>query len=296
MRGSLLAPGLLGRPGSREGGRQPAASASRRGWGSVSLPSAARCVLTVAGEGLLCAGRLRGNPTKLALSALPALAFLLTGGSTPGEKGHAVLGGADTAQPASRPWDGAARWLSPLHQASLFLHGTKTLRGRSGHICGWLCCRPWLQPGTSRDSCSHGTDPALALLLLPPPHATQPSQAPHISLGGGPGPSGQGESITLFLPWTCSQSWFAPRLLVPVHGPYLQSEGLHGCFCRVREGAKEGFLFSIRIQSLRGRAQGEQLRLVPTKRERTCWISPVPRPAETYKESEVSGGTGDGPR
>ncbi len=49
--------------------------------------------------------------------------------------------------------------------------------------------------GISRDSCSHGPDPALAILLLPPPCATQPSQARQVSLGGGLGPSAQGESI-----------------------------------------------------------------------------------------------------
>lgn len=63
----------------------------------------------------------------------------------------------------------------------------------------------------------------------------------------------------------------------PVRGPYLQREGLNGLFCHVvREGAEESFLFSVRIHSLGGKAQGEQLRLVPTQREGTRWISPVP--------------------
>lgn len=62
----------------------------------------------------------------------------------------------------------------------------------------------------------------------------------------------------------------------PLRGPYLQREGLNGLFCHVvREGAEESFPFSVRIHSLGGKAQGEQLRLVPTQRERTRWIGPV---------------------
>lgn len=101
----------------------------------------------------------------------------------PGEKGHAMLGGEDTVQPTSRPPPGATVLPDGFcHQASLFLHGTKTLLGWSGRVCSWLCQRQWVLPGISRHSCSHGPDPALASLLLPPPRATQPSQPCQVSL------------------------------------------------------------------------------------------------------------------
>ena len=83
-------------------------------------------------------GPLVCSPTKLPLSTLPA--FLLAGLRAPGEKGHAMLGGEDTVQPASRPQDGATVLPHGFrHQASLFLHGTKTLLWWSGHLCRWLC-------------------------------------------------------------------------------------------------------------------------------------------------------------
>ena len=101
--------------------------------------SAACSVLTEkAGEVLPCVGPLVCSPTKLPLSTLPA--FLLAGLRAPGEKGHAMLGGEDTVQPASRPQDGATVLPHGFrNQASLFLHGTKTLLWWSGHVCSWLC-------------------------------------------------------------------------------------------------------------------------------------------------------------
>lgn len=87
------------------------------------------------------------------------------------------------------------------------------------------------------------------------------------------------KAFTLFLPWTCRQTSLAPWHLAPARGPYLQREGLNELFRHVvRERPEESFLFSVRIYSLRGKAQGEQLRLVPTKRQRTRCISPVTYP------------------
>ena len=112
------------------------------------------------------------------------------------------------------------------------------------------------------------------MLLLSPPNPARSLSA----VVRAPVP--REKAFTLFLPRTCRQTCFAPWHLAPARGPYLQREGLNGLFCHVvRERPKESFLFSVLIQSLRGKAQAEQLRLVPTKRERTRWLSPVIYPA-----------------
>ena len=94
----------------------------------MPLPLSLCCLLRAnreAREVLLRAGQLVCNPTKLPLSALPA--FLLAGMRAPGEKGHAMLGGEDTLQPASRPQGGAT------------VLPDKTLLWRSRRLCSWLC-------------------------------------------------------------------------------------------------------------------------------------------------------------
>lgn len=88
------------------------------------------------------------------------------------------------------------------------------------------------------------------------------------------------KAFTLFLLRTCGQTCFAPWHLSPACGPYLQRERLDGLFRHVvHERPKQSFLFSVHIQSLGGKAQGEQLRLIPAPRGRMRWISPILFPA-----------------
>lgn len=171
--------------------------------------------------------------------------------------------------------DGAARRLSPP--------GVRFSTAQSRCLGGAAACAAGSAEGSACSQGSLGTRAptglALPLLsfcchhrvLLSPPNPARSLSAVVQA------PLPREKAFTLFLPWTCRQTSFA---LVPVPGPYLQREGLNGLFRHVvRERPKESFLFSVRIHSLRGKAQGEQLRLVPTKRERTRWISPVIRPA-----------------
>ena len=127
--------------GKREGTWHPLHAGPAGAASLFPLPLFLCCLLCAnreAEEVLLCVGQLVCNPTMLPLSALPA--FLLAGARAPGETGHAMLGGEDAVQLASRPQDGATVLPDGFrHPASLFLHGTKALLWWSGRVCSWLC-------------------------------------------------------------------------------------------------------------------------------------------------------------